>query len=243
MIKEYLNSLEKNYGYTGNWQPNCSLQVGNWADVELGFLPWLKELVGIHFKSLEINENLHSIMAGSLGDLNLKKEKMAPMTLYHNVSINAGGSCQPVSIKAQKKGGFFAVFQDIYAQRADPVLFKDKLEKLNKTSIAVVSGVMSVKKGFLVVFNKNSASITLSGDCSLDTLINHPAALHSNLDISYNTDGVVMFQAEPAKPLMPFVTIHIAEHEKQSGFDGHSSLSEGGYDIAPFSYTDFFSQF
>lgn len=42
MIKEYLNSLEKNYGYTGNWQPNCSLQVGSWADVEHDFLLWLK---------------------------------------------------------------------------------------------------------------------------------------------------------------------------------------------------------
>lgn len=69
MIKEYLNSLERCYGYTGNWQPNCPVQVGNWTDVELGFLPWLKSFLGISYTNLEINQNIHSIMTETLSDV------------------------------------------------------------------------------------------------------------------------------------------------------------------------------
>lgn len=243
MIKEYLNALEKNYGYTGNWQPNCPIHVGDWADVELGFLPWLKEFLGISHKGLEINRNLHSVMSSSLGDLDVKKEKRASLTLSHNVSINMSESSQAVHIKAQKKGGFFAVFQDIQEYSAEPESFKGKLQNLNTTSAAIVSGVTYVKKGILIVFNKNTAALTLSGGSSLEALMGKPASINMDFDISYECEGIAVYQAEPAKPLIPFLKIYIAEQDKQNGFDGHSSQFKNNYDIMPFSYNDFFKPY
>lgn len=243
MIKEYLSSLEKNYGYTGNWQPNSPVEVGSWTDIELGFLPWLKQLVGIRYKSLEIDKNLHSIISGSLGNLDLKKEKRAPVTLSHNVSIDINGTGQPVSIKAQKKGGFFAVFQDIYEQKADPTLFRCELDKLNRTSIAVVSGVTYVKKGILVVFNKNMASFSLSKGFSLDAWTDNPSLIDLDFNVSSNNEGLVVYQAESSRPLIPFIDIYIAERAKQKGFDGRFLQTESSYDITRFSYTDFFGQY
>lgn len=243
MIREYLSSLEKCYGYTGNWQPNCPVHVGDWADVELGFLPWLKEFLGISYKSLEINKNLHSIMIGSLGDLEVKKEKRAPMTLSNNVSIEMSESCRAVSIKAQKKGGFFAAFQDVQEYNAEPVSFRDRLHNLDKTSVAIVSGVTYAKKGILIVFNKNTASLTLSGDSSLEALMDNPSLIKMDFDISYECEGIAVYQAEPAKPLIPFLKLYIAEQDKQSGFNGHFLHLENKYDIIPFSYADFFNQY
>lgn len=241
MIREYLSSLEKYYGYTGNWQPNCPVHVGDWADVELGFLPWLKEFLGISYKSLEINKNLHSVMTGSLGDLEIKKEKRASMTLSHNVAIEMSESCQAVNIKAQKKGGFFAVFQGMHEYSAEPVSFKDKLYNLDKTSVAVVSGVTYVKKGILIVFNKNTASLTLAGGSSLEALMDKPSSINMDFDISYECEGIAVYQAEPERPLIPFLKIYIAEQDKQSGFHGQSSHPKNNYDIIPFSYNDFFN--
>lgn len=140
MVGQYLKTLEKYYGYTGNWQPNESVQVGDWADVELGFLPWLKEFLGIGDQTQIISKNLHSVMAGTLGDIEVKEEKRASVTLSHNVSISMSESCQAVSVKAQKKGGFFAVFQNMYETNAESASFRDKLDTLDKTSVAVVSG-------------------------------------------------------------------------------------------------------
>lgn len=240
MIREYLSSLEKCYGYTGNWQPNSLVHVGDWADVELGFLPWLKGFLGISYKSLEINKNLHSVMRGSLGDLDVKKEKRASMMLSHDVSIGAAESGRAVSIKAQKKGGFFAVFQEVQEYGAQPAAFRDKLRELNKTSVAVVAGATYVKKGFLVVFNRNTASLTLSGGSSLDVLIKEPSLMNLDFDISYECEGIAVYQAEPSRPLIPFLKIYIAEREKHNGFDGRLAVASEDYGIAPFSYNDFF---
>lgn len=240
MIKEYLSSLEKYYGYTGNWQPNSPVHVGDWADVERGFLPWLKGFLGISYKSLEINKDLHSIMVGSLGDLEIKKEKRASMFLSRHVTIDVSESSQLISIKAQKKGGFFAVFQDVYEYNAEPEAFRNNMYKLNKSSVAIVAGVTYVKKGILIVFNQNTSSITLSGDSSLNVLMDNPTLAKLDLNISYEGGGAAVYQAEPSKPLIPFLKLYIAEQEKQSGFDGSSLHSGNNYDLIPFSFTKFF---
>lgn len=245
MRKEYFSSLEEIYGFTGNWAPSDDVQVGDWTDVEYGFIPWLKETAGIITREMEISKKLHGIMKGSLGQLDVKVIKKAPLFMSYNVSVEAGVSGAPISIKAQKKGGFFAIFQDIYEESADPVSFKDKLNELNKTSIAIVSGVTRVKKGILVIFSHNAASISLPINFSLDALQNAPAAINLDFVLSHQSEGVLAFQAEPQKQLIPFVKIHIAEREKQSRFDGsfvrdgNSSCSENNYSIEPFSYTNF----
>jgi len=249
MRKEYFSSLEEIYGFTGNWEPSDSVQVGDWTDVEYGFLPWLKETVGITSKELEISKKLHGIVKGSLAQLDVKIKKKAPLFMSYNVSVEAGVSGAPVSIKAKKKGGFFAVFQDIYEESADPVSFRDRLKELNRTSIAIVSGVTRVKKGILVIFSHNAASISLPINFSLDAIQNDPAAINLDFALSCQSEGILAFQAEPQKQLFPFVKIHIAEREKQSRFDGsfvregNSLCSENNYSIEPFSYTKFLKRF
>ncbi|MBR1390423.1 MAG: hypothetical protein IJ567_03095 [Lachnospiraceae bacterium] len=244
MIREYLSSLEKNYGYIGNWQPDCPIQVGNWADVELGFLPWLKDCLGISNKHLEINKNLHSVMSGKLENIEVKKEKRTALTLSHNVSISMSESCGTVSIKAKKAGGFFAVFQDVHEINAEPVSFRDNLEKLHKTSVAVVSGVTYVKKGTLVIFNQETASIQLAGSSSsLAALLDNKIGINMDFDISYECAGLAMYQAESGKPLVPFLKLYIAEQDKQNGFRGQAARRGRNYDIMPFSYQDFFEAY
>lgn len=241
MIKEYLSSLEKCYGYTGNWQPNCPVHVGDWTDVELGFLPWLKEFLGIKYTKLEINQNLHSIMTETINNLEIRREKRASLTLSHNISLNMSGDCSAVSIRAKKRGGFFAVFQDIQDVIAEAQSFRNELDKLNSTSIAVVSGVTYVKKGILVVFNEEEASLTLSGKAySLAGLIDDPSSTNMDFHVSCGCDGIAIFQAEPAKPLIPFLKIYIAERDKKNGFCGRASRPGKNFDITPFSYQDFF---
>ena len=241
MIREYLNSLEKCYGYTGNWQPNCPVQVGNWTDVEIGFLPWLKSFLGIRYENLEINQNIHSIMTETLSDVESKKEKRASLTLSHNVSLNMSGDCSAVNIKAKKKGGFFAVFQDVQEVTAGARSFRNGLERLNKPSVAVVSSVTYAKKGILVVFNQEEAALTLSGEAySLAGLTDAPSSLKLDFHVSCGCEGTAIFQAEPSKPLVPFLKIYIAEKDKKNGFSGRTSRPGRNYDITPFSYQDFF---
>lgn len=105
--------------------------------MELGFLPWLKGFLGISYTNLEINQDIHSIMTETLSDVEIKKEKRASMTLSHNVSLSMSGDCSVVSIKAKKRGGFFAIFQDVQEVIADARSFRDGLERLNKTSVVV----------------------------------------------------------------------------------------------------------
>ncbi|MDE6020232.1 MAG: hypothetical protein K2H01_04430 [Ruminococcus sp.] len=241
MIKEYLSSLEKCYGYTGNWQPNCPVQVGNWTDVELGFLPWLKRFLGISYANLDINQSIHSIMTETLNGVESKKEKRASLTLSHNVLLNMSGDCSAVSIKAKKRGGFFAVFQDVQEVTADAQSFRNGLDQLNKPSVAVISGVTYVKKGILVVFNQEEASLTLSGEAySLAGLTDAPSSVKMDFHVSCGCDGTAIFQAEPTKPLVPFFKIYIAEKDKKNGFSGRASRPGRNYDITPFSYQDFF---
>lgn len=241
MIKEYLSSLEKCYGYTGNWQPNCPVQVGSWADVELGFLPWLKGFLGISYANLEITQSLHGIMTETLKDVELKKEKRASFTLSHNISLNMSADCSAVSICAKKKGGFFAAFQGVQEVTADARSFRNGLDKLNKTSIAVVSGATYAQKGILIVFNQEEASLTLSGKAdSLAGLTDDPSSVNMDFHVSCGCNGTAIFQAEPAKPLVPFLKIYIAEKDKKNGFSGRASRPGRNFDITPFSYQDFF---
>lgn len=241
MIKEYLSSLEKCYGYIGNWQPNCPVQVGNWTDVELGFLPWLKGFLGISYTNLEINRDIHGIMTETLNNIEIKKEKRASLTLSHNISLNMSGDCSAVSIKAKRKGGFFAIFQDIQEVTADARSFRDGLEQLSKPSVAVISGVTYVKKGLLVVFNQAEASLTLSGEAySLAGLTDAPSSVKMDFHVSCGCDGTAIFQAEPTRPLIPFLKIYIAEKDKKNGFSGRASRPGRNYDIMPFSYLNFF---
>lgn len=242
MIGEYLKSLEKEYGYTGNWQPNCPIQVGNWADVELGFLPWLKEFLGISYKCLQINQDLHSVMAGVLDGIDVKKEKRAPFSLCYGASWSMSASCDAVNIKSEKKGGFFAIFQGIKEINAEPKSFRDKLETLDKTSVAVVSGLTYVKKGILIIFTQEASSLTLSGkSSSFAGLLDDPGAIDMNFNVSYENEGAAVYRAEPDKPLVPFFKIYIAEKDKQSGFCGYSARPGRNYDIMPFSYGEFFN--
>lgn len=241
MVREYLRNLEKNYGYTGNWQPNSPIDVGNWSDVELGFLPWLKQFLGISYQNIEINKNLHSVMTGSLDGIAVQKEKRAPMTLSYKISMSMSESCHGVRITAQKKGGFYAAFQDMQEVSADPVSFRDKLDGLDKDSVAIVSGVTYVKKGILIVFAQEAASLTLSGNfSSLMELLDKQPVLNTDFQISCESEGIAAFQAEPGKPLIPFMKIYIAERDKQRGFCGRSARPGRNYDITPFSYDTFF---
>lgn len=241
MVKGYLSSLEKCYGYTGNWQPNCPVRVGDWTEVELGFLPWLKGFLGIRYSNLEIAQDLHSIMTETLDGLKLKKEKRASSALSHNISLEMSGDCGAVSIKAKRRGGFFAVFQDILEVTADAQSFRDGLDKLNKTSIAAVSGVTYVKKGILIIFDQEEASVTLSGKaCSLARLTDDLSSIDMDLHISCGSNGTAIFQAEPSKPLVPFLKIYIAERDKKNGFCGRASRPGRSFQIMPFSYQDFF---
>lgn len=242
MIKEYLSSLEKCYGYTGNWQPNCPIAVGKWADVELGILPWLKELLGTGCKSREINKNLHSIMSGSLEGLRIKQEKRASITLSHNVSMDISESSNTVCISAQKKGGFFALLQDVQEEIAESASFKEQLQQLDKTSVAVVAGITRAKKGILIVFNKKAASLSLEGGMIQEALSGKLALSSTEFRISSECQGIAVFQAEPSRPLIPFVKIYIAERETQSGFDGRKVHLDENYEIMPFSYADLFQQ-
>ncbi len=241
MIREYLTSLEKNYGYVGNWQPNCLLQIGDWSDVELGFLPWLKGFLGISYKNLEISKNLHSVMVNNLGNIRVIKEKRASFSLAQNVSFQMSESCNVVSIVAQKRGGFFAAFEDIQEFTADSASFRENLESLNKTAIAIVSGVTYVKKGILAVFSQESAALTLPVNTSLlSELMNNPSLINMDCKVSCESAGMAIYQAEPTKPIIPFLKIYIAEQDKKSQFGGRFARLGRNYDIMPFSYRDFF---
>lgn len=262
MLKEYFSSLEDTYGFTGNWEPSESVQVGDWVDVKSGFLPWLKNAVGIENATEDLNRSLHNIMKNSLSGVATKRKKKAPMLLYHDVSVEVGVSGGPASIKALKKGGFFAIFQDVYEVSADPESFKNGLSKVDKTSIAIVSGITYVNKGILVVFSHDAASITLPIKGSLETMLNDPALIDLDFALSYQSEGVIAFQAEPGKELYPFVKIHtvgkkqeIQRNLRRSAMRRTAMMPQGNiaqafssprleddYVIEPFSYTDFLSK-
>lgn len=266
MRKEYFKALEGKYGYTANWAPNEDVQIGAWTDIESGFIPWINRVRKNNTPEMEINDGLHNVMRGVLEEVTTKKKKLAPMFMSHQVSMDAGISGGPASIKAKKAGGFFAVLQDIYEISAEPASFQEKLQELNKTSVALISSVTYVKKGIIVIFSEDTASFTLPIGFSLDTMINKPGEVDLDVAFSYTSEGMIAYKAEPGKKLTPFVKIHVVN---SIGHKTPAAPSRKGkspiptmsyvmgpqdfvnsaprfvkptetYDIQPFSYTDFF---
>lgn len=211
MRKEYFKSMADTYGYTANWEPNESVNVGDWTSIETGLKPWLNRVMNNTTLDMEINNGLHNIMKGSLGKITETIDEQASMCLSHQVSIEAGISGGPAKIRATKAGGFFAIFQDIQKFSAKPSSFQKKIQKLNEEYIAVISSVTHVKKGFLVIFSEDTASFTLpiGFNYTLDEMKNKHNSIKLDFDfnVSCTNSGVIAFQAEPGKMLTPFVQI------------------------------------
>lgn len=211
MRKEYFKSMADTYGYTANWAPNESVEVGDWTSIETGLKPWLNRVVNNTTLDMEINDGLHNVMKGSLGKITKKRDEQASMCLSHQVFIDAGISGGPAKIRATKAGGFFAIFQGVQKISAKPSSFQEKIQELDEEYIAVISSVTHVKKGLLVIFSEESASFTLpiGFNYTLDELKNEHNSINLDFefDVSYNNSGVIAYQAEPGKMLMPFVKI------------------------------------
>lgn len=211
MRKEYFEALTNEYGYTANWKPNESVQVGDWTNIATGFKPWLNRVLANTTLDMEINDGLHNVMRGSLEKVAKTKRKLAPMCLSHQISIDAGISGGPAKIRATKAGGFFAIFQDYQEISAKPSSFQKKMHELDEAYVAIISSVTCVSKGFLVIFNEDTASFTLpiGFDYSLEQMLHEPASINLNFDfnVSYTDAGVIAFQAESDKILTPFVKI------------------------------------
>lgn len=269
MRKEYFKSMADTYGYTANWAPNESVEVGDWTSIETGLKPWLNRVVNNTTLDMEINDGLHNVMKGSLGKITKKRDEQASMCLSHQVFIDAGISGGPAKIRATKAGGFFAIFQGVQKISAKPSSFQEKIQELDEEYIAVISSVTHVKKGLLVIFSEESASFTLpiGFNYTLDELKNEHNSINLDFefDVSYNNSGVIAYQAESGKMLTPFVKIEKIKPHIKVFHDGvrqgrtsapkmfyglfpsanaaHTSRSAQPtkkYVTQPFSYTDFF---
>lgn len=269
MRKEYFKSMADIYGYTANWAPNESVEVGDWTSIETGLKPWLNRVVNNTTLDMEINDGLHNVMKGSLGKITKTRDEQASMCLSHQVFIDAGISGGPAKIRATKAGGFFAVFQGIQKISAKPSSFQDKIQELDEEYIAVISSVTHVKKGLLVIFSEDSASFTLpiGFNYTLDEISNEHNSIKLDFDfnVSHTNSGVIAFQAEPGKMLTPFVKIekikppikvfhdvvrqgrtpvltksHVTLPQANAARVHRSARPTKKYIITPFSYTDFF---
>ena len=211
MRKEYFEAMTNEYGYTANWKPNESVAVGDWTNIATGFKPWLNRVLANTTLDMEINDGLHNVMRGSLGKVAKTNRKLAPMCLSYQVSIYAGISGGPAQIRATKAGGFFAIFQDIHEISAKPSSFQEKIRELDEAYVAIISSVTCVSKGFIVIFNEDTASFTLpiGFDYSLEQMLHVPGSINLDFDfnVSYNDAGVIAFRAESDKMLTPFVKI------------------------------------
>ena len=274
MRKEYFKALTNEYGYTANWAPSESVEVGDWTNLEAGFKPWLNRVLNNTTLDMEINDGLHNVMRCSLEKVAKTERKLAPMCLSYQVSIDAGISGGPAKIRATKAGGFFAIFQDIHEISAKPSSFQEKIHELDEEYVAIISSVTCVSKGFLVIFNEDTASFTLpiGFDYSLEQMLHKPDLINLDFDFkaSYTNAGVIAFQAQSDKMLIPFVKIaKVKPHgeltgralrqernpalKKSAPRKSHPMAPQGvanraprsvqlteKYDIQPFSYTDFF---
>lgn len=269
MRKEYFKSMADKYGYTANWAPNESVNVGDWTSIETGLKPWLNRVMNNKTLDMEISDGLHNVMKGSLGKIAKTTEEQASMCLSHQVFIEAGISGGPAKIRATKAGGFFAIFQDIQKTSAKPLSFQKKIQKLNEGYIAVISSVTHVRKGLLVIFSEDTASFTLpiGFNYTLEELNNEHNSIRLDFDfnVSHTNSGVIAFQAEPGKMLTPFVKIEKIKPRirvisdvaraviapvpakskgmlrKAHGLRARCSVrTMQKYVIQPFSYTDFF---
>ncbi|MCM1439542.1 MAG: hypothetical protein NC131_10140 [Roseburia sp.] len=253
MRKEYFKSMADTYGYTANWEPNESVNVGDWTSIETGLKPWLNRVMNNKTLDMEISDGLHNVMKGSLGKITKTTEEQASMCLSHQVFIEAGISGGPAKIRATKAGGFFAIFQDIQKTSAKPSSFQKKIQELNEEYIAVISSVTHVRKGLLVIFSEDTASFTLpiGFNYTLEELNNENNSIRLDFDfnVSHTNSGVIAFQAEPGKMLTPFVKIEKIKPRIRviSGVAraGIAPVPEKSnvmqkYVIQPFSYTDFF---
>lgn len=111
MRKEYFKSMADTYGYTANWEPNASVNVGDWTSIETGLRPWLNRVMNNTTLDMEINDDLHNVMKGSLGKITKTRDEQASMCLSHQVFIEAGISGGPAKIRATKAEDFLLFFK------------------------------------------------------------------------------------------------------------------------------------
>ena len=268
MLKEYFQNLAER-DYTANWKPNEGVKVGEWTNIATGFIPWFNRIVDNTALAIEINKGLHSVMKGSLKKIYTETRELAPMCMYHQVSVDVGISGGPAKIKAQKAGGYFAIFQDLYEISAKPASFQKKIQELDEAYVAIISSVTHVRKGLLVIFDEDTASFTLpiGFDYSLEQMHHEPGAINLDFDfnISSSNAGVMVYQAKPDKMLTPFVKIEqtvptggltsrVSRQRKasvptMSYVMGPQDFADSAprsvqptekYVLKPFSYTDFF---
>lgn len=237
MVREYLTTLEKEYNYTGNWQPDRPVKIGSCIPLETSFIEWLKNILGIRGRVEKVNESLQQLDITQINHITTRRTKRSPIQLEHEVKTQLSVQNNAIQVEAAacSDNGFLILLDRVWDVTLSKSTINETLKDI-KDSCAIVAGV-TYAEGLISVFRDEKSSLTLSGpQIMLPKEFSELRA--ASLNVTHECNGAILFRSTPQTPLVPFLNLLIVEKVHHCGLKGMPD-KQITLNCSPFSYMDF----